>query len=134
MTSVSASPFPITVLRAADLRVTATPNATMTTLASPSQNESSELCLWTVEFVAGASGPEHTMDTEQVWYLERGTVRCEVGAVEHRLEPGDVIRLAGGISRRFHADSDARFIVCGLPGAVATTPESDEGVIPPWIA
>jgi quercetin dioxygenase-like cupin family protein len=130
----AATPGSVSVVRSGNFRVTQTPNATMTTLASPQVGGSSDLCLWVVEFGAGASGPDHTMNSEQVWVLERGSVRCHVGDQEHRLEPGDVIRLAGGLSRRFHAESDARFFVCGLPGALATTPSSDEGVVPPWIA
>ena len=130
-TKVSSEPWAVT--HSAETRVTETPNATMTTLASPGLNGTSEICLWTVDFAAGASGPVHTMDREQVWWLERGVARCVVDSVEHELAAGDVIRLAAGVERQFRAGTDARFIVCGVPGTRAATGQDDPGVIPPWI-
>ena len=54
------------VIRHADSRRTTTPNGVMTTHASPTQGGST-LAVWRVEMVAGAAGPQHSFDTEQVW-------------------------------------------------------------------
>lgn len=121
------------ILRSLEARRVETPNAAMTTLASPTLGGSTNVCLWRVEFTAGASGPDHIMDTEQVWHLEHGEMRCEIEGTEVSLCSGDSLRLPGGVVRRFHASTAASFIVTGLPGAVATTPGNHEGVIPAWI-
>ncbi|HYJ13442.1 MAG TPA: cupin domain-containing protein [Thermomicrobiales bacterium] len=121
-------------IRATEVRKTVTPNAVMTTLASPTLSGTTHHCLWQVEFEPRASGPHHSMDSEQIWYLESGLVRCEIGEEEVLLGPGDVIRLAGGVVRRFHAVEASTFIVCGEPGARAATPTTTDGVIPAWIA
>jgi len=46
-------------IRTADQRVVTTPNASMTTLASPTQGPSDDLAMWRVEMHAGQRGPMH---------------------------------------------------------------------------
>ena len=57
------------LVRAGQARRTETPNALMTTLASPSQGPTAGLSMWRVEMRAGQQGPPHAFDTEQVWHL-----------------------------------------------------------------
>jgi quercetin dioxygenase-like cupin family protein len=121
------------LIRAANVRQTATPNATMTTLASPSLAGSEHLSLWRVELPAGGSGPRHRMSAEQVWTLLAGAASVTVAAERHDLAPGDTIYLPAGIDRQFMAATPATFLVCGTPDAVATSDEHRDGVIPPWI-
>jgi quercetin dioxygenase-like cupin family protein len=121
-------------VRATDVRKTVTPNAVMTTLVSPTLGGATRHCLWHVAFETGATGPDHRMDSEQVWHLESGLVRCEIGDQEVLLSSGDSIRVSAGVQRRFHALDASSFIVCGAPGTQATTPTALDGVIPPWIA
>ena len=45
------------LVKRADTRTTVTPNATMTTLASPTLGATSGRSLWQVDMAAGASGP-----------------------------------------------------------------------------
>jgi quercetin dioxygenase-like cupin family protein len=59
------------------MRVTETPNAVMTTYASPTLG-STELSVWRVEMKASAQGPVHVMDSEQVWTGLSGHARASV--------------------------------------------------------
>lgn len=121
------------VVSAADTRRTETPNAVMTTLASPETAETAALSLWRVELAAGASGPVHTMDSEQIWTVDAGSGACTVGEVRHDLEAGDTIRIAADAERQFTSEAGARFIVCGYAHAIARTKANGDGVVPPWI-
>ena len=59
------------VIRHADSRRTETPNAVMTTLASPSQGGAGQ-AVWRVDMRPGQAGPRHVIDTEQVWTVLAG--------------------------------------------------------------
>lgn len=123
-----------TVVRMGDTRQTETPNASMTTLAAPSLGQTTTLALWRVRYPAGATGPLHVMDSEQVWALESGSASCTVDGARHDLAAGDTIRIAGGAERQITTRDGARFVVCGHANAVARTEANPEGVVPPWIA
>ena len=58
------------VIRNAESRRTETPNAVMTTLASPTQGGAGQ-AVWRVDMRPGQSGPLHAIDTEQVWTVRR---------------------------------------------------------------
>jgi quercetin dioxygenase-like cupin family protein len=123
-----------TLIRRADARRTITPNATMTTYASPTQGASRQ-ALWRVEMAPGAAGPDHVMAGEQIWTVVDGAARVEVAGDVVELAAGDTIVLPAGVLRRIHADTER-----GL-GAVVTGPGDDtasgpgrDPVVPPWIA
>jgi len=124
-----------TTIRAAESRRTETPNATMTTLASPTQGQSEGISLWRVEMDAGVTGPLHSFDSEQLWTVLDGEVVITVAGEATELGPGDTIVLPASLERQVSALSDARLIVCGAADAVATVPgeEAPRGT-PPWIA
>ncbi|MGC4190182.1 MAG: hypothetical protein QM589_02985 [Thermomicrobiales bacterium] len=124
---------PTLPIRVADTRRTETPNATMTTLASPTLGGTASLSLWRVEFAAGASGPLHTFDSEQIWTLESGTAACIAGEMRYDLATGDTIAIAADIPRQFSSSAGARFLVCGHANAVARAEGQQNGVVPPWI-
>ncbi|MHC1558335.1 cupin domain-containing protein [Actinomycetospora sp. C-140] len=123
-----------TVIRRGDARRTTTPNATMTTFASPTQGASRQ-ALWRVEMAPGAVGPDHTMAGEQVWSVVAGGASVEVAGERHDLTPGDTLVLPGGEPRRVHADSTLGLeaVVTGVGDDVASGP-GREPVVPPWIA
>jgi quercetin dioxygenase-like cupin family protein len=75
------------IVRAQGARRHETPNAVMSTLASPSLG-SAELSLWRVVMTAGQRGPEHTFDTEQVWTVVSGAAEVELDGKTHALAPG----------------------------------------------
>lgn len=122
-----------TIVRASNARITATPNATMTTLASPTLSESNT-SLWIVEMKRGASGPLHSMSSDQVWHLLSGSVTCEIDGESIALEPGDTLRISGGVNRQFRAQSDARLLVSGASDAEASTDNGVTSVVPGWIS
>ena len=126
----------MTVIRSADRRRTETPNAVMTTFASPTQG-GAERSLWQVEIAADAAGPVHVMDVEQTWSFLAGTASVVVGDDVLELAAGDTVVVAAGLPRRFSAGPDGGFtaVVTSAATALATVPDSDaEPVNPPWIA
>lgn len=121
------------LVRHADARRTATPNATMTTHASPTQGATTRLAVWSVEMTPGAAGPEHAFDVEQVWTVLDGRATARVDGTDHDLGPGDALVLPAGVPRRIHAVEPFRAVVAAPAGARAT-PVGGEPVLPPWIA
>ena len=125
----------ITTVRAGDSRRTETPNATMTTLASPTLGPTSGLSMWRVEMTAGAQGPPHVFDSEQLWTVLEGQVSVAVDDQTVELAAGDTIVLPADTERRISAATAVRFVVCGRGDAVARVPgeDSTRGT-PPWIS
>lgn len=124
------------VIRNTDRRRTETPNAVMTTLASPTQG-GAERSLWQVEIAAGAAGPVHVIDVEQTWSILAGTASVAVADERVELAAGDTVVVPAGVVRRFSAGPDDGFtaIVTSDAAALATVPGSEaDAVNPPWIA
>jgi quercetin dioxygenase-like cupin family protein len=120
----------------ADARVTETPNATMTTFASPTQGGTSGLSLWRVSMHAGQRGPEHNFDVEQAWHLLEGTATVVAGAETIELSVGDTVVIPSGVPRQIGTGDGAVFVVSGGPDGTATvtSPEGPgEPVSPAWI-
>jgi quercetin dioxygenase-like cupin family protein len=120
----------------ADARVTATPNAVMTTLASPTQGDTDALSMWRVTMDAGQTGPVHTFDVEQVWHLLDGAATITLGDDDMHVLPGDTVVMAAGMLRRIATTLGAVFVVCGKSAGQAT-PMADDGegrpVSPAWV-
>jgi quercetin dioxygenase-like cupin family protein len=124
-----------TTVRAAESRRTETPNATMTTLASPTLGPTEGLSLWRVEMEAGAAGPFHTFDSEQLWTALTGEVTIALDGAPTELGAGDTVVIPAGVERQVTARTAARLIVCGAGHAVVTVPgEEEPRGTPPWIA
>jgi quercetin dioxygenase-like cupin family protein len=122
------------LVRAAQARRTQTPNALMTTLASPSQGPTAGLSMWLVEMRAGQQGPPHVFDTEQIWHLLEGEAEVTVDAGQLVLGPGDTVVLPAGAERQVCARADAQLVVCGRGDAVVCVPgEAAPRGTPPWI-
>lgn len=122
------------VIRASDVRISETPNAVMTTLASPTLGGTRDLSLWRVHARAGVVGPVHAFDTEQIWTLMTGEASFAVAGETFALNAGDTLCVAAHVTRQMTIKMDAEFIVSGHGSAKATTPGAEsEGVTPPWI-
>ncbi|GAA4457654.1 cupin domain-containing protein [Phytohabitans houttuyneae] len=133
------------VIRHAQSRRTETPNAVMTTLASPTQGGAGQ-AVWRVDMRPGQSGPLHAIDTEQVWTVLGGAAVIEVGDQAHTVEPGDTVVIPADTPRRVRtrpADGLVALVVAPagmraytLDGtAVAPTcavPDADK-LIPAWV-
>lgn len=123
----------MTVIHRQDARRTETPNAVMTTFASPGQGGSGQ-ALWRVEMAADARGPVHEMDADQVWTVLEGSAQVAVDGEEDVLRAGDTLVVAAGVTRQVTAGGAGLVaIVTGRGGAVASGPGRDP-VVPPWIA
>jgi len=123
------------LVRVTQRRVTETPNATMTTLASPTASASQGLSVWTIEMRAGQQGPVHVFDVEQVWTLLDGEATLTVGDAVHALSSGDTLTVPPGVERQVTATADAQLLACGASAATVSVPgESEARGTPPWIA
>ena len=122
------------LVRAAQARRTQTPNALMTTLASPSQGPTAGLSMWLVEMRAGQQGPAHVFDTEQIWHLIEGEVEVTVNGRKLVLGSGDTVVLPAGAERQVSARADVQLVVCGRGDAIVRVPgEAAPRGTPPWI-
>lgn len=125
----------MTVIRRAQTRTTETPNATMTTLASPTLGAATR-ALWRVDMRPGQSGPTHTFDAEQLWTAVDGAATIQLGGADHTIAPGDTVVMPAGVQRRVIADPEAGLIaiVTAPAGARATLPDGTDRGVPAWIA
>ena len=125
----------VAIIRAGDVRTTTTPTGVMTTLASPTLGGSAGLSLWRVAFPAGAAGPVHAFDSEQVWTVLSGAAVFTVDGWDHELAGGDTIVLPANATRQVRAESGAEFIVSGYGAAAVSAPgHPADGSTPAWIA
>jgi quercetin dioxygenase-like cupin family protein len=124
----------MTVIRRADARRTQTPNAVMTTLASPTQGGAAQ-SLWRVDMTPGQSGPLHTFDAEQLWAVLAGGAVITLDGAAVSLEPGDTAVIPAEVPRQVTADGGDGLsaIVTAQAGARAAAAGADP-VVPPWIA
>lgn len=84
---------------------------------------------------AGAQGPLHVFDAEQLWTVLEGQVSVAVDDQSVELAVGDTIVLPAGTERRITAATAVSLLVCGLGDAVARVPgEAGPRGTPPWIA
>ena len=134
------------VIRSEESRRTETPNAVMTTLASPTQGNAAQ-CVWRVEMNPGHSGPLHGIDAEQVWTVLDGGAGIEVGADAVTLRRGDTIVLPADVARRITADevgglvaivaapaSMRAYVLTGLPVGPHPAVADRDKVTPGWVA
>ncbi|GAA1517722.1 cupin domain-containing protein [Nocardioides humi] len=125
------------VTRADGRRVSETPNAVMTTLASPTLSGTGDLSVWRVAMTEGQQGPWHLFDVEQVWLVLSGEPTVEVDGDRLDLAPGDTLSLPAGVRRRISAGPGAELLVCGAGRGRAVPIDGDrlgDPVTPPWIA
>lgn len=116
-------------------RRTETPNAVMTTLASPSLGATDSLSMWLVEMEAGRRGPVHVVDSEQVWTVLAGEAAFALAGDTEVLAAGDTAVLPAGAERQITAVSGVRLLVAGHGDATVSVPgEPAPRGTPPWIA
>ncbi|ACZ90855.1 cupin domain-containing protein [Streptosporangium roseum] len=135
----------MTVIRHAESRRTETPNAVMTTLASPTQGGSGQ-AVWRVDMRPGQAGPLHAIDTEQVWTVLDGGATVELDGEKLTIGPGDTLVIPADVPRRLTSDPAAGLaaIVVALAGmrayviddtrvsADCAIPDGDK-VLPAWV-
>ncbi|MEO3808463.1 cupin domain-containing protein [Sphaerisporangium sp. B11E5] len=102
------------VIRREQCRTTETPNAVMTTFASPAQGGTG-LAVWRVDMPAGRSGPPHAFDTEQVWTVLAGGATVELDGETSEVGPGDTVVMPAGSPRRVHGGPAGLSAVVAAP-------------------
>jgi quercetin dioxygenase-like cupin family protein len=101
------------VIRRTESRRTETPNAVMTTLASPTQGGAGQ-AVWRVDMNPGQTGPRHAIDTEQVWTVLAGAATVELDGETLTIESGDTLVIPADAPRRLStkpADGFAAVVV-----------------------
>ncbi|GAA2106968.1 cupin domain-containing protein [Actinomadura alba] len=123
------------VIRTAEGRSTETPNAVMTTLASPTLGGTGQ-SLWRVDMRPGAQGPLHVFDTEQIWSVVGGAATVELDGETFGVGPGDTVVMPPAVQRQITADPLAGFaaVVTAAGNARAGLPDGTDRGVPPWIA
>jgi quercetin dioxygenase-like cupin family protein len=122
------------VVRDSDTRRSETPNAVMTTLASPTLGGAGQ-SLWRVEMRPGQAGPPHTFDREQVWTVLAGGATVELAGEAVAVAAGDTIVMPAGAPRRVVSDPGAGMtaIVTAPGDARASRTDGTDAGVPPWI-
>jgi quercetin dioxygenase-like cupin family protein len=121
------------VIRSAETRRTETPNAVMTTLASPTQGGAGQ-AVWRVDMRPGQSGPLHAIDTEQVWTVLDGGATVELDGEVLTVAPGDTLILPADAPRRVSADPRAGFAAIAVAPAGTRAYTLDGTKVPPGCA
>ncbi|WP_328720021.1 cupin [Streptomyces sp. NBC_00247] len=120
------------VISESERRTTVSPVGTMSALAGPSQG-STELSTWRTEFVAGATGPVHAIDREQVWMPVSGVLRVEADGVTERVEAGQALVLPAGVMRRLGAPEGPMVALVAMAAGGKAMRPGDDSLIPlPW--
>ncbi|HEY3726150.1 MAG TPA: cupin domain-containing protein [Solirubrobacteraceae bacterium] len=125
----------MSVIRRGDVRRTETPNAVMTTLASPTLGGAAH-SIWRVDMPPGQVGPLHVFDAEQVWSVLDGGATVQVDGEAVTLASGDTIVLAAQLPRQVFADPRAGLsAIVAAPGtARASMADGTDRGVPGWIA
>lgn len=107
----------------------------MTTLASPTVGGSAGLSMWEVVMTAGASGPLHVFNSEQIWTVLDGELSVTIDDHREELRRGDTVVIPADLTRQVVARTDVRLLVCGHSTAIAQVPgEPEPRGTPAWIA
>lgn len=115
-------------------RITTTPNATMTTFASPILSGTAAISVWQTSMHAGAQGPLHSFDTDQVLVITSGTLSVSVEGTCIEMSEGCGLTIAPGHFRQISAVSDCTFMVTATsPTLVTVSGESAPRLTPAWI-
>jgi quercetin dioxygenase-like cupin family protein len=122
------------VLAATEARRHETPNAVMSTLASPTLGGAT-LALWRVEMAPGARGPDHVFDVEQVWTVTAGGADVTIEGETQSVASGDTLVLPAGAVRQIVATGEGFAALAAAPaGARALLADGTDRGTPPWIA
>jgi quercetin dioxygenase-like cupin family protein len=121
------------VIRQQDARRTQTPNALMTTLASPTQGEAAT-AVWRVDMQPSHAGPLHSIDEQQVWTVLSGGATVQLGDDSFDLAAGDTMVLPPDAPRRI-TSGNAGFVAVVVASAAMWAyplPVGDK-VKPAWV-
>jgi quercetin dioxygenase-like cupin family protein len=104
------------VIRNAERRRTQTPNAVMTTLASPTHGGAA-MAVWRIDMEPGQAGPLHAIDAEQIWTVLEGGASVLLGTDTIEVGPGDTLVMPADVPRRITADAGLGVVAIGAAPA-----------------
>ncbi len=112
-------------------RVIETPGLVARPLAVPSRG-STELAMWQSTVAPGYAGNEHTLDREELFFVESGQALLTVDGQALRLSPGDALAVQPGevVSVGNDGTEPAVLLVCSSAGVLATL--NGQVIEPPW--
>lgn len=118
-------------IRLDDARTTETPAATMRTYASPTTPVHADIAVWRTQMAGGASGPLHTVDTDQVVVVVEGRLSAEIDGHSCLVPAGDSVVLPAGVQRRLTAGEDGLVtLTASTPAATARVGDGDPVPVP----
>ena len=123
----------MSIIRGTEAPVTETPNAAMKTLASPARLGSA-LAVWQVTLQSGGSGPEHTMDADQVYVVLSGELTVTIAGADVTGSAGDAVFIPAGSPRRIATlGGEPVVALVAMPaGAHVSTPSGSHHGELPW--
>ncbi|MDX6744590.1 cupin [Actinocorallia sp. A-T 12471] len=124
------------IVRSGETRLTETPAAAMTTLASPTLGGAAT-SVWRVDVGPDApAGPAHVIDAEQIWTFLAGSATVTTPEVTTTLGEGDTVVLPAHLTRQITPAPGTGFsaVVTAPARAAAALPGSDAFQTPPWIS
>lgn len=100
-------------------------------LAVPSRG-STELAIWSLTVPPGGPAQAHTVDREEVFVVQRGTLSGHLDGEPVTVDTGDVLAVPAGVPFALGnaGDEPATALVCTSAGVTATM--NGERVVPPW--
>ena len=115
----------------AGARAVETPAATMRTYASPSTAIPAPFAVWRTEMAAGAVGPLHVVDVDQVVVVVSGQLHADVDGRKMVVPAGDSALLPAGVERRLAAGpEDLVTVSASQPGGTARIGAGDPVAVP----
>lgn len=127
--------YTVPLVRQAESRRSETPNAVMTTLASPTLG-GARSAVWRTEVKPGVKGPVHLFDVEQIWTFLEGEAVIELDGETSTAGPGDTAVLPARTTRRLTAGPRGYTAIVTAPADAHAWIPGDIGnkATPPWIA
>lgn len=130
--STISSDRPVHVIAATNAPTFDLPGVQFIAGAAPTRG-SDELCVWTIVVSAGHTSPQaHTLDRDEVFTVQSGTVRLQDGA--DPLMAGDIAVVPAGtpIQLANPGEEAARVHVAIAAGFRATMADGSDVGTPPW--
>jgi quercetin dioxygenase-like cupin family protein len=122
----------VPVIRHTETRRTETPNAVMTTLASPTLGGAAQ-SVWRVDMRAGQAGPLHAFDAEQIWTVLAGAAVITLAGEDHPVGTGDTVVIPADVLRQVSAAEDFVAVVAAPAGLHAYVPPAGDRLTPAWV-
>lgn len=100
-------------------------------LAVPSRG-TRELAVWVATLAPHSTGAEHTVDREEIFILQSGSVTAWLGGKSFELEVGDAFVITADVPTRMDNLSDEPAVLTAITTAGVKARVGDREIVPPW--